>query len=57
LSLLTRAAVPRELFPVPAVLSKSAAVPTAVLESELLRVRVPAPRPVLKLPVEVPNSE
>jgi hypothetical protein len=42
--------------PVLAVLSKRAAVPTAVLESALLRVRAPAPIPVLKLPVEVPNS-
>ena len=38
---------PRALFPVPAVLSKRAAVPTAVLESALLVTNVPAPTPVL----------
>ena len=38
-------------FSVPMELSKSAATPTAVLESALLRASVPAPTPVLKLPV------
>ena len=50
------AVVPRAVFPAPAVLSKRAAVPTAVLEVELLRTKVPAPTAVLKLPSEVPNS-
>src|SRR5262249_60303391 len=39
------------VFCVPLVLSKSAAAPTAVLESALLRASAPPPTPVLKLPV------
>src|SRR5439155_12300400 len=41
----------------PVVLSKSAAAPTAVLESALLRASAPPPTPVLKLPVESKKSE
>src|SRR5262249_30347952 len=41
----------------PVVLSKSAAAPTAVLESALLRTSAPAPTPVLKLPVVFKKSE
>src|SRR6266496_5763661 len=45
------------VFCVPVVLSKSAAAPTAVLESALLRANAPPPTPVLKLPVEFKKSE
>src|SRR5205823_8986877 len=45
------------VFCVPVVLSKSAAAPTAVLESALLRASAPPPTPVLKLPVVSKKSE
>src|SRR5439155_10535694 len=45
------------VFCVPVVLSKSAAAPTAVFESALLRASAPPPTPVLKLPVVSKNSE
>lgn len=45
------------VFSVPVVLSKSAAAPSAVFESALLRTSAPAPTPVLKLPVLFEKSE
>src|SRR5205823_13474235 len=45
------------VFCVPVVLSKSAAAPTAVFESALLRANAPPPTPVLKLPVVSKKSE
>src|SRR5213592_1119218 len=45
------------VFCVPVVLSKSAAAPTAVLESALLSASAPPPTPVLKLPVVFKKSE
>src|SRR5437899_12196991 len=45
------------VFCVPVVLSKSAAAPTAVLESALLRASAPPPTPVLKLPVVSKKNE
>src|SRR5436309_13433727 len=57
LSLKTSVSVPTAVFCVPVVLSKSAAAPTAVLESALLRASAPPPTPVLKLPVVSKKSE
>ena len=51
-ALLTIAAAPTAVFRVPSTLSIRAAVPTAVFESAWLRTSVPAPAPVLKLPVK-----
>ena len=53
----TAMGVPVAVFSVPVVLSKSAAAPTAVLESALLRASAPPPTPVLKLPVLSKKSE
>src|SRR5205814_7596001 len=56
-AVLTIAAVPQAVFRVPSTLSIRAAVPTAVFASPWLRTSVPAPTPVLKLPVKSCASE
>ena len=56
-SLFKRAVTPTAVLLLPMVLSKSAAVPTAVFESAALSASVPAPTPVLKLAVVALNSE
>ena len=62
-TLLTIAAAPQAVFRVPSTLNNRAAAPTAVFESARLRTSVPAPAPVLKLPLKFcaienqPNAE
>ena len=56
-ALLTIAPPPTAVFREPLTLNSRAAAPTAVLISELLKISVPAPAPVLKLPVVSKTSE